>query len=59
MGNKDLVHTKPTEMAIVISDSVDSKAKRIKQGKKGILHFVRLKSKQLHIGWIQPNSESE
>lgn len=50
MGNKDLVHAKLTEMATVISDSVDSKAKRIKQGKKGILHFVRLKSKQLHIG---------
>lgn len=50
MGNKDLVHAKLTEMATVISDSVDSKAKRIKQGKKGILYFVRLKSKQLHIG---------
>lgn len=53
MGNKYLsVYTKLTEMVIVISDDVDSQAKIIKQSKKDILYFVRLKStknKQLHI----------
>lgn len=51
MGNIDLAHTKRTEMPTVISDSIDFKVKKIiKQGKKDILYFVRLKSKRLHIG---------
>lgn len=36
-----LVYTKLREMATVISDNEDSKAKIIKQDKNGILYFVR------------------